>query len=169
MRLKRAEVPLLDSLADHVETQIQSAISEAQLVLFIVDAREGITSLDNMVAKRLRKLDTPVVLVANKIDQLNQMSEVHELAKLGFGDPIRISAIHTLGLGEVRDAISEHIGDSLGETPPNPIMQLAIVGKRNAGKSTFINTLTGEERVIVSSTPGTTRDDVGFRVLTGPK
>ncbi len=149
-----------DNLTDHVESQISYAIAAADLVLFVVDAREGIVPLDQHVAQRLRREDKPVILVANKIDQTSLVSEVHEMPRLGFGDPVEISAAHNTGLRELRQEVLEQLGDRIEESLPAPVMRLAVVGKRNAGKSTFINALVGSQRVIVSEVPGTTRDSV---------
>ncbi len=153
-----------DDLTDHVEDQIAYGLAEANLLIFLVDAREGVTPLDRHVAERLRRLAVPVILVANKIDEFDMTAETAEFNSLGFGEPIAVSAHHGLGM----DRLTEQIARVLGELPESPpeaaLMKLAIVGKRNAGKSTFINTLAGEKRVIVSETPGTTRDSVDVTV-----
>jgi GTP-binding protein len=155
----------VDKLTDHVEAQIDFAIAAASLILFIVDAREGLTPLDVAVAARLRKQDKPVILLANKVDQHGLAYESGEMARLGFGQPMLVSAKHLSGLADLRDAMEARLGPLLTtETPPEPVMKLAIVGKRNAGKSTFINALAGAERVIVSETPGTTRDSVDVTI-----
>ena len=153
-----------DDLTDDVESQIAYAVATATLVLFLVDAREGLTPLDTLVAQRLRRAQAPVILAANKIDQVGLPSEIGEFCRLGFGEPLAISAAHVMGLGELTDAIRRHLGEHPGEAPDEPVMKLAVVGKRNAGKSTFINALSGQERVIVSETPGTTRDSVDVRI-----
>ena len=152
-----------DDLTEHVEAQITYAIQSASLILFLVDAREGITPLDRVVAQRLRRLSKPVILVANKVDQVDLPLETGEFAALGFGEPLRFSATHRVGRHELLDLIARKIGDAADRLPP-AVMKLAIVGKRNAGKSTFINALAGEERVIVAEAPGTTRDSVDVNV-----
>ena len=154
----------VDDLTDHVEAQIRYAVDAAALIIFVVDAREGLTPLDRKVAEMLRRRNKPSLLVANKIDQVDQISEVHELHGLGFGEPLCVSAIHNIGRGELLKAIRRHVREIIGDAPPEAVMKLAIVGKRNAGKSTFINTLAGQDRVIVSETPGTTRDSVDVHV-----
>lgn len=156
----------VDDLADHVEVQIAYAVEAASLILFVVDAREGLTPLDSVVARRLRRQDKPVILLANKVDREGLALETGELAKLGFGEALSISATHKRGQPELLGAIAEHLGDEAGQAPPSA-MKLAVVGKRNAGKSTFINALAGEPRVIVSETPGTTRDSVDVRLEIG--
>ena len=152
-----------DGLSDHVEAQIGYALAEADLILFVVDAREGLTPLDEHVARRLRRQDKPVILVANKVDEPDQLTEIHEMNRLGFGEPLAVSAIHARGLADLVDRAAGLLGPS-AEAPPQAVMKLAVVGKRNAGKSTFINALAGRERVIVAETPGTTRDSVDVHV-----
>jgi GTP-binding protein len=154
----------IDNLTDHVEGQIAFAIEAADLVLFMVDAREGATSLDRHVAEKLRQLNKPVILIANKLDHVNTESEVGELHSLGFGDPLHLSVKHTVGLVELRERIVAAVGHLGGDAPDDGLMRLAIVGKRNAGKSTFINQLAGQDRVIVSEVPGTTRDSVDVHI-----
>jgi GTP-binding protein len=151
-----------DRLTEHVEAQIRYAVAEAALVLFVVDAQAGVQPLDVRVAEMLRRIDKPVVLVANKSDNMNMDNQVGEFYSLGFGDPQPTSAAHKRGIEPLLDRVMEHIGYS--ETPPaEPVMRLAVVGKRNVGKSTFINALAGQDRVIVSEVPGTTRDSIDVR------
>jgi GTP-binding protein len=153
-----------DVITDQVEDQISYALAEAALILFLVDAREGVTPLDNLVAKRLRRENKPILLLANKVDQANIATEAAEMYSLGFGEAMQISAIHNQGIADLLDRMDEALQDVPNETMPEPVMKLAIVGKRNAGKSTFINALAGQQRVIVSETPGTTRDSVDVHV-----
>ena len=153
-----------DDLAEHVESQIAYAVAGADLILFVVDAREGITPLDREAARRLRRHNKPVLLLANKIDQAQLIGEIGELHRLGFGEPMGISAKHTRGIRDLLDAIAERLADRAADTVQPAVMKLAVVGKRNAGKSTFINALAGQDRVIVSETPGTTRDSVDVTV-----
>ncbi len=153
-----------DKLTEHVETQITYAISAATLIILLVDAREGLTPLDRHAAERLRRQDRPVLLAANKVDQLKLVTEAAELCRLGFGEPLLISATHRLGISELLEAMTNALRDAPAEIPPEPVMKLAVVGKRNVGKSTFINTLAGQQRVIVSETPGTTRDSVDVTI-----
>jgi GTP-binding protein len=153
-----------DDLADHVESQIAYAVAEADLILFVVDAREGITPLDRQAARRLRRQNKPVMLLANKIDQAQLISELGELYRLGFDEPMSISAKHTRGIRDLLDAIAERLADRAADAVQPAVMKLAVVGKRNAGKSTFINALAGEDRVIVSEAPGTTRDSVDVTI-----
>jgi GTP-binding protein len=154
----------VDQLTEQVESQILYAIGEAAMILFVVDAREGVTTLDRHAAATLRRQDKPVLLLANKMDQVDLPSQIHELHELGFGEPLPISAAHCTGLSAVLEAVCRTLGDKLGDRPVEPVMKLAIVGKRNAGKSALINALAGQERVIVSETPGTTRDSVDVTI-----
>ena len=153
-----------DDLTDEVTDQIDYALSASAIILFVVDAREGVTSLDRHVAEKLRKQDKPVILVANKADLVTVVTEQADLYRLGFEDPILISATHRRNIDELIEAIDSALGDNVSETPPPPVMKLAVVGKRNAGKSTFINSLAGTQRVIVSEKPGTTRDSVDVTI-----
>ena len=151
-----------DRLTEHVEQQIRYAVAEANLILFVVDGQAGVQPLDQQVAQMLRKIDKPVILVANKSDNMKMDSLVGEFFSLGFGDPQPTSAAHKRGIEELLDRVMEHVGYSEA-APTQPVMRLAVVGKRNVGKSTFINALAGEERVIVSEVPGTTRDSIDVR------
>lgn len=154
-----------DELKDEVETQIQIAIDTAHLILFVVDVREGVTPLDITVAERLRQINKPVILVANKVDSPKQEPFLGEFFKLGFGEPLPISATEGFGRSALLDKIVSllsPIATTLEELAA-PLMKLAVVGKRNVGKSTLINTLVNEYRVIVSEIPGTTRDSIDVR------
>ena len=152
-----------DQLEEHVDEQIQYAIARADACIFLVDVQHGITPLDRRVAELLRRLDKPVLLAANKVDTEHQETDTAEFIRLGYGEPICISALH----GRGRDALLDRTAAILAmlPTPPPeaPLMRLAIVGKRNAGKSTLVNALAREQRVIVSETPGTTRDAIDVR------
>lgn len=149
-----------DALEHHVEHQIFQAMSKADLVLFVVDIREGITPLDTRIAQLLRKHKLTVMPVANKADSPKQLSLAGEFVRLGFGEPICISAKNMVNRAELLERIDEALEHLPKDKPAHTVMKLAIVGKRNAGKSTFINAIVGEERVIASEVPGTTRDAV---------
>jgi GTP-binding protein len=152
-----------DALESHVEGQIFQAIESACLVLFIVDIREGVMPLDETIAALLRKHPLKVILVANKADSPKQLGLAGEFVKLGFGEPVCISAANFVNRAELMERICEALDHLPKEKPAEAVMKLAIVGKRNAGKSTFINSVVGQERVIVSEIPGTTRDAVDVR------
>lgn len=155
-----------DDLSADVERQIAIAVDQADLILFVVDAREGLMPLDTQTAELLRRHRHAqrVRLVANKVDEPHMTSAVGEFTRLGFGDALPVSAVHGYGRTELRELIAETVGDLSDGAPPEPVMKLALVGKRNAGKSSFVNAIVGEERVIVSEIPGTTRDSIDVRI-----
>ena len=152
----------IDDLSEHIERQIRYAIGQADLILFVCDVRDGVVPLDQDVARLLRPYSDRTVLVVNKADEPRQADQAGEFATLGYGQPICVSATHYRGRADLEEAILARI-DSDSALPPDPVMKLAIVGRRNVGKSTLINALAGEERVIVSEVPGTTRDAIDVR------
>lgn len=156
-----------DDLGPEVEAQVLLAVDNSDLVLFLVDAKDGLTPLDSEVAKRLRGVKTPVLLVVNKCEGRAAAWNVDEFRRLGVGEgPFAISAQGGEGLRDLYDRIGDllpALESGIDETPAAPVMKLAIVGLRNAGKSTLVNALAGEERMIVSEIPGTTRDSVDVR------
>ncbi len=149
-----------DDLGPLVEQQIQRALLQADLVLFLVDARSGLTPLDAEVARRLRELAKPVVLVCNKVEGEKLAWEVDAFRRLGIGgEPFPISAQNGTGIADLVEEVTRLLPAPAGvERLPAPAFKLAIVGRRNSGKSTLVNALAREERVIVSEVPGTTRD-----------
>ena len=153
-----------DDLSEQVEQQIRYAVEQAAMILFVVDARDGLTALDQDVARWLRGCGKPVILLANKVDAAETAVEIGDFFSLGFGEPMAISALHGRGREELKDRIAAGLQSS-GPTkrPAEAVMKLAIVGRRNVGKSSFINALAGQERVIVSEIAGTTRDAVDVR------
>ncbi|MBN1347060.1 MAG: ribosome biogenesis GTPase Der [Phycisphaerae bacterium] len=155
-----------DQLTEHVEQQIMYAVSQASLVLFVVDVRAGVAPLDKEVAQLLRRFELDVVLVANKADTEKHETASAEFYSLGFGEPMCVSAKHGRGRDELIQRILESARSAGGDRPSEPVMRIALVGRRNVGKSTFVNALAGQERVIVSEVPGTTRDaiDVQFEI-----
>jgi GTPase len=155
-----------DNLTKEVENQIEVALEVADVVLFVVDSRAGITALDEHVARRLRYLDKPILCVANKTDAASLDSQADEFYRLGRGKLIRVSAQQNRNRDTLLDMIVERLpslADSEREEVAEPTMKVAIVGRRNVGKSTFVNTLYHGERMIVSEIPGTTRDSVDVR------
>ncbi len=152
-----------DDLTEHVEQQIRFAIAGASVILFVVDVREEITPLDQEVARLLRGVSAPVQLVANKADAPQHEDQAGTLAALGFGAPICVSALHGRRRRELLERVVAMLGEEAHTEAPDPVMKVTLVGRRNVGKSTFINTLAGQERVIVSEVPGTTRDAVDVR------
>lgn len=152
-----------DALEKHIEDQIFQAISSADLAIFLVDIRQGLTPLDQEIAALLRKHDLPVILAANKADSSSFFSAAADFTPLGFGMPICISAEQKVNRSELLDRIVEAFSHLPPETPKDAVMKLAIVGRRNVGKSTFLNAVVGQPRVITSEIPGTTRDAVDVR------
>ena len=153
-----------DNLTEDVERQIRHAIDAAAVILFVVDIRDGVVPLDELVADRLRVLGKPVIFVANKADELRQDIGMADLFRLGYGEPILVSANSRRGQDELVQAILDKLPTDAGNEAPKEVeLKIAIVGRRNVGKSTFINALAAEERVIVSEVPGTTRDSVDVR------
>jgi GTP-binding protein len=152
-----------DQLESHVEQQIHQAIESANLVLFMVDIRDGIVPLDEKIARLLRKNSLDVIGVANKADSAKMFPTAGEFSKLGFGEFLCISAKNNLNKQVLLDTIFDKMAHLESARPTEPAMKIAIVGKRNAGKSTLVNAMVGSERVIVSETPGTTRDAVDVR------
>jgi GTPase len=148
--------PLVRSIVD----QAQAAVAEADLVLFVVDTRAGITPGDEELAQLLRVAHKPVIVLANKIDDPARDSEAFEFHRLGLGDPVPLSALHGHGTGDLLDAIVARLPGHGRPAVGEEAIRVAILGRPNVGKSSLLNALLGEERVIVSEVPGTTRDAI---------
>jgi GTP-binding protein len=155
----------VDNLTEHVRQQIEMAIESASVILFVVDSQTGITPLDQEVVKRLRAVSqsVPILCVANKTDSPTLDAQAAEFYKLGFSRVIRTSTKANRGREELLQAILESIPESDQPPPEEAGMKVAIVGRRNTGKSTFVNSLAHEDRMIVSEVAGTTRDSVDVR------
>ncbi len=153
-----------EGLTEQVEEQIQAAVDSARLVLLVVDCRDGPTPLDQEVAKRLRYVTVPVVVAVNKTDAPSLDAQADEFYRFGR-KLLRVSARENRGKAELLDAIAQRLPQSAGDesSPAEPVMKVAIVGRRNVGKSTLVNTLAQAERMITSEVPGTTRDSVDVR------
>ena len=153
-----------DSLARSVQLQARQALGEAAVVVFVVDSRAGMRPGDAELATELRKADVPVVVAANKIDDVRQEPDAAEFYALGLGDPIAVSATQGLGTGDLLDHVASLIDAvpeaDAEEAPP----RLAVIGRPNVGKSSLVNRILGEERVIVADEAGTTRDAIDTRV-----
>ncbi len=152
-----------DNLTADIERQIRLAVDEAQLILFVVDVKAGKVPLDVVVAEFLREKNKPVLLVANKADGEKLALSTADFYSLGYGDPIPVSCTTRQGRDKLLGEIVRKLDFAAGEPDAAAEMKIAVVGKRNAGKSTLINTLAGQPRVIVSEVPGTTRDSVDVR------
>lgn len=158
-----------DELTEHIKHQIEIAMTEAQLVLFVVDCQDGLTSADETIASLLRRKGIKTFLVANKADGPKADTALGEFARLGLGTPIGVSALNDRNIDEVIGAIRRNVDlENAPREIPKPEMLLAIVGKRNAGKSTLVNSIAEVyeghgDRVIVSEVPGTTRDSIDVR------
>lgn len=149
-----------DEIVKQMRRQAQIAIEMADVIVFVVDGKEGLTAADQEVAQMLRKSKKPVVLVVNKIDRLALEENSYEFYNLGIGDPVTISASQGLGLGDMLDEVVKYFNDPSEDEEDDEYIRIAMIGKPNVGKSSLINRLLGEERVIVSNVPGTTRDSI---------
>ena len=155
-----------DVILSQMREQAMIAMDTADVILFMVDVRQGLLDADSKVADMLRRSHKPVILVVNKADDFGKfMPDVYEFYKLGMGDPIPISASGRLGIGELLDAVIAHFPEEAPEEEEDDRPKIAIVGKPNVGKSSIVNRLTGENRVIVSDIAGTTRDAVDTEVV----
>jgi GTPase len=155
----------VDNLTEDIERQIATALDQAHVILFVVDGRAGVLGLDEEVARRLRQVRKPIVCVANKCDTELLDPQAAEFYKLGFGKVVCVSAQQDRNRAELMRLLREKLPavEELEAAPKDVALKLAIVGRRNTGKSTFINSLAQSERVIVSEVPGTTRDSIDVR------
>src|SRR6266705_5871229 len=150
----------------NVRSQAELAIEEADVIVFMVDARAGITAADDEVADLLRRTQKPVILAANKADNAARRQDAVEFYSLGLGEPIVLSAIQGTGTGDLLDEIVEVLpsADEEEEIEDEDVSRVAIVGRPNVGKSSLLNAILGTERAIVSDVPGTTRDAIDTQV-----
>jgi GTP-binding protein len=148
-----------DVILNQMKRQADFAIETADVILFMVDGKDGLTPQDEDVAQLLRKSGKPILLVVNKVDNYTRISHHYEFFKLGFGEPIFISATHGTAVGDLLDKITEFIKDDT-QNDDDDIIKIAVAGKPNVGKSSLVNAILGEERAIVSNIPGTTRDAI---------
>ena len=154
-----------DAMLRHMREQAEIAIAAADVIVFVTDVREGLVDSDNKVADMLRRSGKPIVLCVNKVDSFSKfMSDVYEFYNLGLGDPFPVSAASRLGFGELLDEVVKHFPNNAGEEQEDTRPKIAIVGKPNVGKSSIVNRLLGENRVIVSDIAGTTRDAIDTTV-----
>lgn len=157
-----------EPLIKEVQKQTQHAIEEASLILFLVDAREGVHPLDHEITHWLRKTDKKVLLLANKVDNFDKLDSIYEFVSLGMGEPFPISALHGINIGELLDLALSLIEECSREDREEEL-RLSIVGRRNVGKSSLTNAILGEERSIVDSIAGTTRDCVDSYFTVGER
>lgn len=154
-----------DNILTSMRNQAQLAIQEADAILFVVDGRAGITTGDEEVAHLLRGCGKPVVLAVNKIDSMKNEHDIYEFYNLGLGDPLGISAVNLLGMGDLLDEVVKQLPKDLDAEKNDDEIRVAVIGRPNVGKSSIVNALLGEERVIVSDVAGTTRDAIDTRFV----
>lgn len=152
-----------DPLQKEVEARVEALLGEAAVILFVVDAKEGLSPLDEGVAEKLRPYAEKVLLVVNKVDDPSRREVVFEFYRLGLGDPQPVSAAHGRGVADLLDMVVERLGGAKGDEGEREApLRLTLLGRPNVGKSSLANALLGEDRQIVSPIPGTTRDAVGW-------
>ncbi|HOA31946.1 MAG TPA: ribosome biogenesis GTPase Der, partial [Clostridia bacterium] len=155
------EMDSKDSILMQMRCQVEIALELADVILFMVDAKDGVTANDKEIATMLRRFGKPLLLVVNKVDNIGEPPpEIYEFYNLGIGDFFCISSSHGLGIGEVLDKVYELCPETEFEDDEEGIIKVAVLGKPNVGKSSLINKILGEDRVIVSDVPGTTRDAI---------
>jgi GTPase len=143
-----------------IRHQAEIAIDEADVIIFMTSGREGVTSADEEVAKILYRSETPVVLAVNKVDNPEMRTDIYDFYALGFGEPVPISGSHGIGLGDLLDEVIGHFPKGGDEEYDEDVIRFSLIGRPNVGKSSLVNSLLGEERVIVSDIAGTTRDAI---------
>lgn len=145
---------------EQIRQQAEIAIDEADVIIFMTNGREGVTAADEEVAKILYKSRKPVVLAVNKVDNPEMRDQIYDFYALGFGDPFPISGSHGLGLGDLLDEAAKHFPNFSGQDYADDVIKFSLIGRPNVGKSSLVNALLGEDRVIVSEIEGTTRDAI---------
>jgi GTPase len=153
-----------DDLARAVQSQARHALAESQVAVLVVDARAGLRSGDDDLARELRKADIPVLVAANKIDSAKSIPDAADFYGLGLGDPIPVSGVQGLGTGDLLDKITAALAEAPEPEEDTDVIRLAVIGRPNVGKSSLVNRVLGEERVIVSDLAGTTRDAIDTQV-----
>jgi len=157
-----------DKILQQMRRQAEVAIEMADVIVFLVDIRDGVTASDKEIATMLRKSQKPVILAANKADSVGEPpAEMYEFYNLAMGDVMPVSSVHGLGMGDLLDEIFRYFPDHDAEDYEEDVIKVAVIGKPNAGKSSLINRVVGEERVIVSDIPGTTRDAIDTYIEIG--
>ncbi|PKM80082.1 MAG: ribosome biogenesis GTPase Der [Firmicutes bacterium HGW-Firmicutes-14] len=159
-----------DTISRGIHLQATLAMEEADVIIFMVDAREGLVPADEEVARVLRKTRKPVILVANKIEDFKSGTDISDFYRLGLGEPVMVSAAHGMNVGDLLDRVRELLPDMMDDRDlDEDVIRIAVIGRPNVGKSSIVNAILGVERVIVSDIPGTTRDaiDTYFEQGTG--
>ncbi|MDR1159110.1 MAG: ribosome biogenesis GTPase Der [Syntrophomonadaceae bacterium] len=154
-----------DIFTKEIKLQAQLAIEEADIIVLVLDSQQGLTEEDAQVADLLRRSDKIVVIAANKVEDFNKHLNYYEFYKLGLGDPVPVSSMHGLNVNELLDAIVANFNTQPKEEENDDVIKLALVGRPNVGKSSLVNAFLGENRVIVSEVPGTTRDAIDTRLV----
>lgn len=149
-----------DTMMNNIQKQAQVAIETADVILFVVDGIEGLTSTDREIATILRRSGREVIVAVNKIDNPKNASNMYEFYELGFGEPMTISSEQSLGLGDLLDEVVKYFPEEKMDSEEEDSIKVTLIGKPNVGKSSLINNILGEERVIVTNIPGTTRDAI---------
>lgn len=148
-------------VSTQMRQQAEIAMAEADVIIFLVDAKSALTKDDQMIARTLRRSGKPVILAANKVENFAQMEgQLYEYLTLGLGDPIPVSAVHGMNTGDLLEKVMKHFPEQDEEELEPDVVKIAVIGRPNVGKSSLVNTLLGVERVIVSNMPGTTRDAI---------
>ncbi|MBE8954242.1 MAG: ribosome biogenesis GTPase Der [Quinella sp. 2Q5] len=161
------EIKSADKILTQIRAQAKIAVDEADVIVFVTDGRSGLTADDEAVAKFLRGAKKPIVLAVNKVDTETQAQELYEFYGLALGEPIGISASNALNLGDLLDAVVKNFPPTDDDIRDDDEIRIAVIGRPNVGKSSLVNALLGEERVIVSDIPGTTRDAIDTHFFSG--
>ncbi len=148
------------TLEEMIKQQVEAAISQAGVIIFLVDGHDGVIAADEEIASMLRRTSKPVIFAVNKVDSAKQANQIADFYRLGIGEPVAISAYHNLGIGDLMDAVLASIQPSSVTLAEPEEAKLAIVGRPNVGKSTLLNALLGNQRAIIHEAPGTTRDSL---------
>ncbi|CAM3317162.1 MULTISPECIES: ribosome biogenesis GTPase Der [Paenibacillus] len=149
-----------DMILKSIRMQAELAIEEADVIIFMCDAKTGVTQSDEEVAQILFRSGKPVILAVNKVDNLKRAEDIYEFYSLGFGDPVGISGSHGTGIGDLLDVVVANLPDLADDDYDEDVIRVALIGRPNVGKSSLVNAILGEERVIVSDIAGTTRDAI---------
>ncbi|MGN7761766.1 MULTISPECIES: ribosome biogenesis GTPase Der [Paenibacillus] len=149
-----------DAILKSIRVQAELAIEEADVIVFMCEAKTGLTNSDEEVAQILFRSGKPIVLAINKVDNMKRTEDIYEFYSLGIGDPIGISGSHGTGIGDLLDAVTERLPELTEEEYDEDVIRVALIGRPNVGKSSLVNAILGEERVIVSDVAGTTRDAI---------